>query len=238
MIHWDFAVNFFVALFALLDPVGNVPVFAASTVGASGRERAQISFYISLFVLGFLTFFYFSGLGLLTFFGISLPAFRIAGGVILFILGLKMVGDDFTASFADAAEATAGDSRTYVRRRVEQMIVPFAMPLLIGPGAISTVIIYASQAKQYGVPGAALGIGAIAAVSAATLLSFLATPLIGRLLGKIGLSIIVRVLGLILCAMAVQFLLAGIADSTHGLIRPDAAAPYVTPSGSAAPATP
>ena len=226
MIHWDFAVNFFVALFALLDPVGNVPVFAASTVGASSRERAQIAFVISLFVMGFLTFFYFSGLSVLTFFGISLPAFRIAGGVILFILGLKMVGDDFTSSFADAAEATAGDKRTYVRRRVEQMIVPFAMPLLIGPGAISTVIIYASQAKVLGLSGAAMGIGAIVAVSIATLLSFLATPLISRLLGKIGLSIIVRVLGLILCAMAVQFLLAGIADSTHGLIRPEAAAPY------------
>jgi multiple antibiotic resistance protein len=226
MIHWDFAVNFFVALFALLDPVGNVPVFAASTVGASGRERAQIAFVISLFVMGFLTFFYFSGLSLLTFFGISLPAFRIAGGVILFVLGLKMIGDDFTASFADAAEASADDKRTYVRRRVEQMIVPFAMPLLIGPGAISTVIIYASQAKAYGLPGAAMGVGAIAAVSVATLASFLATPLIGKLLGKIGLSIIVRVLGLILCAMAVQFLLAGIADSTHGLIRPEAAWPY------------
>ena len=225
MIHWDFAVNFFVALFALLDPVGNVPVFAASTVGATGRERAQIALVISIFVLGFLTFFYFSGLALLAFFGISLPAFRIAGGVILFILGLKMVGDDFTASFADAA-AKPGDKRTYVRRRVEQMIVPFAMPLLIGPGAISTVIIYASQAKGLGLPGAALGVGAIVAVAIATLLSFLATPLISRLLGKIGLSIIVRVLGLILCAMAVQFLLAGISDSTTGLIRPEAAAPY------------
>jgi multiple antibiotic resistance protein len=226
MIHWDFAVNFFVALFALLDPVGNVPVFAASTVGAKSRERAQIALVISIFVAAFLTFFYFSGLGLLAFFGISLPAFRIAGGVILFILGLKMVGDDFTSTFSAAAEATAGDTRTYVRRRVEQMIVPFAMPLLIGPGAISTVIIYASQAKQYGLPGTALGIGAILAVSVATLLSFLATPLISRLLGRIGLSIIVRVLGLILCAMAVQFLLSGIADSTSGLIRPEAAAPY------------
>jgi multiple antibiotic resistance protein len=225
MIHWDFAVNFFVALFALLDPVGNVPVFAASTAGASSRERMQIALVISLFVMGFLVFFYFSGLALLTFFGISMPAFRIAGGVILFVLGLKMVNDDFTAGFAEAAE-NADDNRTYVRRNIERMIVPFAMPLLIGPGAISTVIIYASQAKEYGLPGTALGIGAIAAVSVATLLSFLATPLIGRLLGKIGLSIIVRVLGLILCAMAVQFLLAGVADSTHGLIRPEAAAPY------------
>src|ERR1700712_1024126 len=104
MIHWDFAVNFFVALFALLDPIGNVPVFAASTSGASGRERAQIAFVISLFVMGFLTFFYFSGLSLLTFFGISMPAFRIAGGVILFMLGLKMVNDDFTASFSAVTE--------------------------------------------------------------------------------------------------------------------------------------
>jgi len=225
MSHAEFAVNFFVALFALLDPIGNVPIFAASTLGASGRERAQIAFVISLFVAGFLTFFYFSGLSLLAFFGISLPAFRIAGGVILFILGLKMVGDDFTSSFADAVEKP-GDKRTYVRRRVEQMIVPFAMPLLIGPGAISTVIIYASQARGMGLPGAAVGVGAIVAVSIATLLSFLATPLISRLLGRIGMSIIVRVLGLILCAMAVQFLLSGIADSTTGLIRPDAAAPY------------
>jgi multiple antibiotic resistance protein len=225
MSHAEFAVNFFVALFALLDPIGNVPIFAASTPGASGRERAQIAAMISLFVLGFLTFFYFSGLSLLAFFGISLPAFRIAGGVILFLLGLGMVRDDFAASFAQAAEAD-GDSRAYVRRRFEQMIVPFAMPLLIGPGAISTVIIYASQARSFGLPGAAIGVGVIAAVSAATLLSFLATPILGRLLGRIGMTIIVRVLGLILCAMAVQFLLAGIADSTSGLIRPEAAAPY------------
>ena len=66
----------------------------------------------------------------------------------------------------------------------------------------------------------------MAAVALSCFVSFLATPIITRLLGKIGLSIIVRVLGLILCAMAVQFLLAGIADSTHGIIRPEAAWPY------------
>ncbi|MEO8113651.1 MAG: MarC family protein [Phenylobacterium sp.] len=224
----DFAVNFFVALFALIDPVGNVPLFAASTAGARSRDRAQIALYISLFVLGFLTFFYFSGLSLLTFFGISLPAFRIAGGVILFMLGLEMARDDFTATFAEAAEGapSPGDKRTYARRRFERMIVPFAMPLLIGPGAISTVVIYASQARQFGLQGAAIGVGVIAAVAVATLLSFLATPLITRILGKIGLTIIVRVLGLILCAMAVQFILGAFADSTFGFIRPEAAFPY------------
>ena len=225
MIHWDFAVNFFIALFALLDPVGNVPLFVASTPGASGRERAQIAVVISLFVMGFLTLFYFSGLSLLAFFGISMPAFRIAGGVILFVLGLKMVNDDFTASFAQAG-GDVSDERTYVRRHIERLIVPFAMPLLIGPGAISTVIIYASQAKEYGLEGAAIGLGVIAAVALATLVSFLLTPIIGRLLGKIGMSIIVRVLGLILCAMAVQFILIGMADATHGVILRSAAAPY------------
>ncbi|MDB5441762.1 MAG: multiple antibiotic transporter [Phenylobacterium sp.] len=222
----EFAVNFFVALFALIDPVGNVPFFAAGTAGVSNRDRAQIALYISLFVLGFLTFFYFTGLSLLAFFGISLPAFRIAGGVILFILGLDMVRGDMASKSADVAEAAPKSKRSAASQRFELMIVPFAMPLLIGPGAISTVIIYASQGRAFGLAGAATGVGVIAAIAVATLLSFLATPLITRLLGKIGLTIVVRVLGLILCAMAVQFMLAGFSDATHGLIRHDAAVPY------------
>jgi multiple antibiotic resistance protein len=222
----EFAVNFFVALFALLDPVGNVPFFAAGTVGVSNRDRAQIALYISLFALGFLTFFYFSGLGLLAFFGISLPAFRIAGGVILLILSLDMVRGDTHSKSVEAAEATPKSKRGAAARGFERMIVPFAMPLLIGPGAISTVIIYASQGRAFGLTGAAIGVGVIAAVAVATLLSFLATPLLTRLLGKIGLTIVVRVLGLILCAMAVQFMLAGLSDATRGFIRHDAAVPY------------
>ena len=177
-------------------------------------------------VFCFLAFFYFTGLGLLAFFGISLPAFRIAGGVLLFLLGLQMARNDYTLAFADAADAAQGDPAQYVRRRFERMVVPFAMPLLIGPGAISTAIIYASQARAFGFVGAAIGIAVMAAVALSCFVSFLATPVITRLLGKIGMTVVVRVLGLILCAMAVQFLLAGLADSTIGLIRPSAASPY------------
>jgi multiple antibiotic resistance protein len=226
MAYSTFAINFFVALFALIDPIGNVALFAAATPGAKAGERAQLSLLICLVVFAFLAFFYFTGVSLLVFFGISLPAFRIAGGAILFLLGLQMARDDYTSAFADAADAGGADSRTYVRRRFERMIVPFAMPLLIGPGAISTVIIYASQARPYGLPGAVAGLGVITAVALATFVSFLATPVLTRLLGKIGMTIVVRVLGLILCAMAVQFLLAGLADSTVGLIRHSAAVPY------------
>jgi len=226
MAYTTFAINFFVALFALIDPVGNVALFAAATPGANARERAQLALLISLVVFAFLAFFYFTGVGLLVFFGISLPAFRIAGGLILFLLGLQMARDDYTSAFADAADTGVGDSSTYVRRRFERMIVPFAMPLLIGPGAISTAIIYASQAKPYGFTGAMVGVAVIAAVSVSTFLGFAATPVLTRLLGKIGMTIVVRVLGLILCAMAVQFILAGLADSTVGLIRHSAAVPY------------
>src|SRR4051794_19931000 len=104
MSQTQFAVNFFVALFALIDPIGNVPMFAAATVGALAAGRRRLAIYIALFVFGFLAFFWFTGISLLQFFGISLQAFRIAGGVILFLLGLDMVRDDFTTKFADAAE--------------------------------------------------------------------------------------------------------------------------------------
>lgn len=223
----EFAINFFVALFALIDPIGNVPLFAAATGGVRWQERAWIALYLSLFVLGFLTFFYFTGLSLLEFFGISLPAFRIAGGVILFLMGLEMARDDFSAKFSEGSDdGETGVGMAFVRKRFERMIVPFAMPLLIGPGAISTVIIYASQAREFGLQGAAVGVGVISAVALATLLAFLATPILTRILGRIGLTVVVRVLGLILCALAIQFILSGLAESTLGFIRPGVAHPY------------
>src|SRR4051812_33146590 len=235
MAYSTFAINFFVALFALIDPIGNVALFAAATPGAKAFERVQISLLISLVVFAFLAFFYFTGVSLLQFFGISLPAFRIAGGLILFLLGLQMARDDYPSAFADVADAGARDSATYVRRRFERMIVPFAMPLLIGPGAISTAIIYASQARAFGVMGTAIGVAVMAAVALCCFVAFVATPVITRLLGKIGMTIVVRVLGLILCATAVQFLLAGVADSTVGLIRHSAAVPYADGSQTGAP---
>jgi multiple antibiotic resistance protein len=224
----EYAVNFFVALFALLDPIGNVPVFAAATAGALAAGRRWVAVYISLFAFLFMTFFFFSGLALLEFFGISLPAFRIAGGVILFLMGLEMARDDFTAMFADAAEgAETEGARAYARRRFERLVVPFAMPLLIGPGAISSVVIFASEAKRFGLQGMAAGVGVIAAVSVLTMLCFWLTPVISRLLGRIGLTIIVRVLGLILCAMAVQFIIVGVSDVARGgIIKSDVLAPY------------
>ncbi len=228
MMHTELFVNFFVALFALIDPIGNVPVFAAATSGATAAQRRLISVYIGLFIVAFLTLFYFTGLALLEFFGISMPAFRIAGGIILFLLGLDMARDDFTAMFADHPEDLPKDLRGYARKKFERLIVPFAMPLLIGPGAISTVVIFASDARPLGLAGMGGGVVAIAAAAVSVVACFWATPIISKLLGRIGMTIVVRVLGLILCAMAVQFVIAGVGDATRGIIRPAVGAPYAS----------
>lgn len=223
----DLGVNLFVALFALVDPIGNIPIFAAATAGASVRQRLSVSALICIFIVVFLAFFFFTGLGLLQFFGISLAAFRIAGGILLLLLGLDMTREDFLKMFADKdALADAQNEQGYARRRFQRLVVPFAMPLLIGPGAISTIIIQAGEAEKVGPAGQAAGVAAIVAAGVATFVVFTLTGPISRLLGEIGMAIIVRVLGLILCALAIQFILAGLSEAIPGMFSSIATTPY------------
>ena len=223
----DLGVNLFVALFALVDPIGNIPIFAAATAGASMRQRLSVSGLICIFIVIFLAFFFFTGLGLLQFFGISLAAFRIAGGILLLLLGLDMTREDFLKMFADPdAVKDAQNDHGYARRRFQRLVVPFAMPLLIGPGAISTIIIQAGEAEKIGPAGQAAGVAAIVAAGLATFIVFTLTGPISRLLGEIGMAIIVRVLGLILCALAIQFILAGLSEAIPGMFSSIATTPY------------
>ncbi len=230
----EFAVNVFIAMFALIDPIGMAPLFAAATLGTPKAARARIAVYVALFAAVFMVFFFLTGTTLLRFFGISMPAFRIAGGLMLLLMGLNMARDDFSTMFAEEAVTAevALTTRAYARQRFESMIVPFGMPLLIGPGAISAAVIYASEAKPLGWQGMAAGVGAILAVCLCVLVAFLLTGVISKVLGKIGMTIVVRVLGLILTAMAVQFIIVGVSGATMGIVRGSAAHPY--PSGSAA----
>jgi len=222
-----FAVNFFVALFALIDPVGSAPLFAAATAGAPDAGRRLTAVYIAIFSFVFMVFFFVTGVSLLRFFGISLAAFRIAGGVLLFLVGLDMARGDLASKLASGDSEVAGlTARAYARLGFERLVVPFAMPLLIGPGAISTAVIYAGEAGRLGWVGEVAGVGALFGISLSILASFWFAGLITRLLGHTGTIIVVRVLGLILCALAVQFIIVGVAESTIGLLRPSAAMPY------------
>ena len=223
----DLGVNLFVALFALLDPIGNVPIFAAATAGASLRQRISVSAMICAFAVAFLAFFFFTGLGLLQFFGISLAAFRIAGGILLLLLGLDMAREDFLKIFADADAVTdAKDVRGYAKRRFKRLIVPFAIPLMIGPGAISAIIINAGEAQKLGAAGTASSLIAMVAACLVTFLCFAATGPISRILGDVGIAIVVRVLGLILCALAIQFILIGLSEALPGMISSGVTTPY------------
>lgn len=228
-------VNFFITLFALLDPIGNVPIFAAATRTQSESARRWLVVYISAFAALFLSFFFFTGLALLQFFGISMDAFRIAGGILLFLLGLDMTRGDFLAMFEETESLTEDTvdahgapirGRDRAKKTFEKFVVPFAIPLLIGPGAISTVIIQAGEAQKYGITGMAVGLGAIATTSLAVLLTFLFTGHISKMLGRVGMVVVIRVLGLILCALSVQIIISAISTVTHDIIVPAAAHPY------------
>jgi multiple antibiotic resistance protein len=231
-----FYVNFFITLFALIDPIGNVPIFAAATSTQSPAARAWVSIYIAIFTAVILTLFFFAGLAILQFFGISMDAFRIAGGLLLFLMGLDMARGRFLDAFAHADEVkSGGDSATGVqplghretaKKSFEKLVVPFAFPLMVGPGTISTVVIQAGAAKDFGPLGRVVGVAAILTTAAAILVTLLLSSTISRLLGRIGMVVVVRVLGLILCALSVQIIISSVSEITHNLILPSAAHPY------------
>jgi multiple antibiotic resistance protein len=145
-------------------------------------------------------------------------------------MGLDMVRGDIIKDFSeDTTGAPPLSVRAYAARRFETLIVPFGMPLLIGPGAISSAVIYAEEAKHLGATGALIGLGVITATALTIVLAFWFTSQISRAMGKVGMVIVVRVLGLLLTAMAVQFILTGWAASTVGSVRHEVAQPYQTP---------
>ncbi len=231
-----FYVNFFITLFALIDPIGNVPIFAAATQSQSSTSRRWLSIYIAIFTAIILTIFFFAGLNILKFFGISMDAFRIAGGLLLFLMGLEMARGEFLDAFNHADEVShGGDPATGVqplghresaKKSFEKLVVPFAFPLMVGPGTISTVVIQAGVAQDYGPLGLLVGVLAIITTAVAILITLLLANQISRIFGRVGMVVVVRVLGLILCALSVQIIISAVSEITHNVILPAAAHPY------------
>ncbi|ESQ90851.1 hypothetical protein ABAC460_08460 [Asticcacaulis sp. AC460] len=214
-----FYINFFITLFALIDPIGNVPIYAAATQTQSPKSRRWLSIYIALFTALILTIFFFAGLSILKFFGISMDAFRIAGGLLLFLMGLDMARGDFIESFTQKDEVRDGQAhlgvqplghRETAKKSFEKLVVPFAFPLMVGPGTISTVIIQAGVADGFGITGKIVGVLAIVTTALAILLTLLFSNTISRIFGRVGMVVVIRVLGLILCALSVQIIISAL----------------------------
>lgn len=216
--NWTLITNFAAALIALVNPLGNLPIFISYTVGERKNVQRLLAVFVAATVLVFLLLFLVTGQAILEFFGISLAAFRIAGGILLLLVGLGMVRSHEDKTVETLMEKAERDDLLVAESQYRKIIVPLGIPLFVGPGSITTVILYASQSKN---DETFIGlVGVIIAVSAVVLLCLLSAEFIKKLIGETGLDIATRILGLLLAAIGVQFILGGLADATIDLINP------------------
>lgn len=200
-------ISAFATLFVVIDPIGLTPIFIALTPGASARERRLMALRacgIAGFVLMLFTFF---GEAVLGFIGITMPAFRIAGGILLFITALDMLFE----RRSKRREDKAGEDDALP----DPSVFPIAIPLIAGPGAIATMILLAGQASGPAETAAILGV--LLVVLGGVLVFFLAAGLIERALGHTGIVVVTRLLGMLLAALSVQFVLDGLSNFGVGL---------------------
>lgn len=189
----------FISLFAVLDPVGIIPIIIAFTMGLQREKRARVGRMASLSVCAILIAALFIGELVLEFFGISIHSFRTAGGILLLLMSLTMLtgpkpGREELVEDGDATSSLA--------------IVPLSTPLLAGPGAISTVILDAH--KGAGVAHYSIMVLVIVLLSLTVWLTFFAAPWVERRMGNTGIHIFTRLMGLILAAIAVEFIAGGL----------------------------
>ncbi|MEE9426657.1 MAG: MarC family protein [Paracoccaceae bacterium] len=189
----------FVTLLVIIDPIGLAPMFVALTKGASAAHRRVVALRACVIGAILLTVFGLFGEAVLEFVGISMPAFRIAGGILLFITALDMLFERRTQRRKDQTPNADDPS-----------VFPLAIPLIAGPGAITTMILLTGQATD---PLGVLAIHIVMlSVIVLVLVFFLAAGMIERAIGETGINVVTRLLGMLLAALSVQFVLDGLAS--------------------------
>ena len=207
LVPMDFVVAALVTLLVVVDPIGLTPAFLGATAGLPQPARGQVAIRASVLAFAILAGSALIGHWLLRTFAISLPAFRIAGGLLLFSIASEMVfGVRITRQSAAAEQAIEEHVRNVAA-------FPLAIPLMAGPGAITATVLLAGRADGDPIRVAVL-IGIIAVVRAACLIVFLFATRVERLFGKTGNAVLSRLLGVLLAAMAVQF----VVDGVHALL--------------------
>jgi multiple antibiotic resistance protein len=190
------------SLFVIVDPLAIIPVFLAMTPNDTPEQRLRMARVASLTVGAVLLAFAFAGTTLFKIFGITMPAFQIAASIVLLIIALDMLRVQRSRLQHTTEETQAGMEKTDIA------ITPLAIPMLAGPGAISTTILLQNEAKT--IPEHIALYGCIMAVALATYLIFRLAVRGARWLNPIAMSIAIRVMGLLLAAIAVQFMLNAI----------------------------
>jgi multiple antibiotic resistance protein len=203
-VYVRFSVLALSSIFFLVDPFAALPTFLAITAGSDEHRRRRIAWKASLTALVFLSAFAVAGQYIFKMFGITLPAFEIAGGVILLLIGLDML----EAKRSATQEAT-GDTEAAASKE-DAGIVPLGIPMLAGPGAIASVMVLVGQAQNRWQMVAILG--SIFITAAICYLVLGNSDKVARALGDTGIRILVRIMGLLLVALAVQYFVNGMAD--------------------------
>lgn len=200
MIDTAFLISAFVTLLVIIDPFGLTPLFVALTQGMTARARRAIAFRACLTAAGLLTLFAAFGETVLGFVGISMAAFRVAGGALLFLTALDMLFERRTKRREDQTGEDQADPSVF----------PLAIPLIAGPGSIASIILLSGQ--KPGLEGLGVVVGVMLSVLGVVLVMFLLSGYLERLLGKTGINVVTRLLGMLLAALAVQFILDGLRD--------------------------
>jgi multiple antibiotic resistance protein len=200
---FDALFNAFVTILVTIDPPGLAPLFLAVTRGMTREQRSQVSIRASIIAFALLALFALAGAAILSVFGITLPAFRVAGGFLLFFIAFEMV-------FEKRQDRKEKISDMAVTKDMIHDIAafPLAIPLIAGPGAISATVLLSGRFEGWVAQGALVGI--IFACLVMTYLVFILAERIDGILGQTGRSILTRLLGVILAALAVQFVADGI----------------------------
>jgi len=202
MEHWSEYTRFIIALLVILDPFMALPIFLELTAGHSAEERKRVVRIATLAVAVVLIIAALSGETLLLWMGTSLGSFRVGGGIVLLLMALAMLRAE-----SDRVRATPSEESN-AARRASIAVVPLAIPLMAGPGAMGTVIIAMQRSDAPYHPYLIVG-GILVVAFVLWLVLRLAEP-IGRALGDIGLNILNRVLGLLLAAIAVEMMANGL----------------------------
>lgn len=214
--------TFAATLFALLNPLGMLPVFIGYTNGSSAGVQRWLALFVSLTVLALMLVFLFTGHTILAFFGITLDSFRLAGGILLLMIGIDIVKGNPSNGAQDlvikATQSTLSEAKSVYR----QIVVPFAMPLLVGPGVIANLILYATDARTSQSDTLALGLVAVTiGISVLTFLILLSGRYLRDFLGDVGLSIVTRILGLLVASIGMQFIVTGLSNVVLHSIVPE-----------------
>ena len=213
--------TFAATLFALLNPLGMLPVFIGYSAGMSIGVQRWLALFVSLTVLGLMLLFLLTGTAILDFFGITLDSFRVAGGILLLLIGITIVTGDPAKAAKDLVVEAEVSALSEAKSVYRQIVVPFAMPLLVGPGVIANLILYASEARTIKSATLSLGlVGVTVGISLLTLVLLLLGRVLQRLLGNVGLSIATRILGLLVASIGIQFVITGLSNVVIHSIAP------------------